>query len=68
MLDAQQQEQLNQDLGLIINDDHGTASAGHGVDSRIVQTGVFSRLKPAAPTAGPKSGPPGPDDPVVIED
>lgn len=59
---------LNQVLGLVINDDHGTASAGHGVDSRIVQTGVFSRLKPAPPTAGPKSGPPGPDDPVVVED
>ncbi len=59
---------LGQVLGLIINDDHGTASTSHGADSRIVQTGVFSRIRPAPPKPGPKMGQPGPDDPVVIED
>ncbi len=59
---------LGKVLGLVINDDHGTASAGHGADSRIVQTSFFSRNRPAPPQPGPKMGPPGPDDPVVIED
>lgn len=59
---------LAQVLGLVINDDHGTAPAGSGTEARIVQTGVFTRLRPVPPVAGPKKGPPGPDDPVVIED
>jgi Mrp family chromosome partitioning ATPase len=59
---------LTQVLGLVINDDHGTAPAGNGTEARIVQTGVFTRLRPASPATGPKIGPPGPDDPIVIEE
>jgi succinoglycan biosynthesis transport protein ExoP len=57
---------LAQVLGLVINDDHGTAPAGS--EARIIQTGVFIRLRPDPPVTGPKRGPPGPDDPVVIEE
>jgi len=42
-------------LGLVINDDHGTAPAGGGSESRIVQTGAFTRLRPVPPVARPGS-------------
>ncbi len=59
---------LAQVLGLVINDDHGTSPAGSGTEARIVQTGVFTRRRPVPPVAGPKPGPPGPSDPIVIEE